>query len=242
MDLELQSTLFQMRISRLSEYKLLADLCMNVAYSFNVQMGDSWFASCGLASGLLAMQKIWLCSRQTESLANEESTSPTRRRVTRRKTRATTTMTTTRRRRSRRRTHGQLPAITPRSQISAHEQLKRVASFSFDKEEMERATDEFVNGYSEEEEEEEEADAEEEEAKHGGDSAADHDDVPSIRLKSNGTIYSPSSTMTAAELRRIMSSARIGSILELEQIARQEREDRNHRDGSMFSPGPNNFC
>jgi hypothetical protein len=207
-----------MRISRLSEYKLLADLCMNVAYSFNIQMGDSWFASCGFVSGLLAMQKIWLCSRQTESLENEdsteESTSPTRNRRGR----------TTRRLR-RRRTHGHLPAITPRTQMSAHEQLKRVASFSFDEKDIGAASDDFVGD---------------------SDDSDDLDDNqengPSNRLKSNGTIYSPSSTMTAAELRRIMSSARIGSILELEQIARQEREGRNHRDPTMFqSAGPNKF-
>ena len=33
--------LVPLRISRLSEFKLVADLCMNVAYSFNVKMGET---------------------------------------------------------------------------------------------------------------------------------------------------------------------------------------------------------
>ena len=220
-DEELQSNLFQLRISRLSEYKLLADLCMNVAYSFNVQMGDSWFASCGLVSGLLAMHKIWVCTRQTESLEIGEaglqlpSTKLTGRQTRKRKM-ATTTLGRTLGRR--RRSLGQLPAIAPRPRMSAHEQLQRAASFCFDS-----ANCVLINeGEDEDKEEEADGDDGEYQNNHGQDN-----DGPTNRLQSNGTIYSPTSTMTAAELRRIMSSARIGSILELEQIARQERQERD---------------
>ena len=112
--------------------------------------------------------------------------------------------------------------------MSAHEQLKRVASFSFDEKDNGAASDDFVG--------------DSDDSDKLDDSDDNQENGPSNRLKSNGTIYSPSSTMTAAELRRIMSSARIGSILELEQIARQEREGRNHRDPTTFqSAGPNNF-
>ena len=233
-DQELESNLFQIQISSLSEFKLIADLCMNVCYSFDIKMGDGWFASCGLVSGLLAMRKIWLCAAKTEALENEtelqdnavDDTSGSRNKVE--------TMSESsdagdrKRRRRRRRTLGNLPAITPRSKMAAHEQLKRVSSFSGRREgllspgrtastsrheSIESVTDNYVEGSSTDSDEGL-ADKEDRSALANG---------PIKRLKGNGTIYSPSSAMTAAELRRIMSSARIGSILELEQIARQER-------------------
>ena len=61
----------------------------------------------------------------------------------------------------------------------------------------------------------------------------DSEDGGPFSEEGDDTAYSFTPTKTAAELRRIMSSARIGSILELEQIARQDRED------SLLGP---NFC
>ena len=206
----IDSNSFQLRISRLSEFKLVADLCMNVAYSFNVKMGDSWFASCGLLSGVLAMRKIWLCSRQTESLEIEQATSSPKKKF--------------RVSRGGGHQHGEdrqseeeslacLPAITPRSRLPAHEQLKRVTSSS------------FHNQAAQVSPEKEEDDIHE--------YIIDSEDGGPFSEEGDDTAYSFTPTKTAAELRRIMSSARIGSILELEQIARQDRED------SLQGP---NFC